>query len=104
LFISALFDALLLAGMCLYSRHSFRYMLIWFGFINTHVFSCARYSASSCVLVGLLSDNLGYACPDSGAWIIAGFPAEDQPFRVRSGSMADQRQITRISFLPGPSW
>jgi len=84
------------------SRRSLRYMLILFRFIDTRLFACARHLASSYAFVGLISNNPGFICPNPRAWTVAGFPVKDQPIRVRSESMADQRQIICIPFLSGP--
>ena len=67
------------------------------------MFACAGHLASSHVLVGLISDNPGLVYLDPRAWTIGGFLVEEQPIRVHSGCVADQRQIIRILFLPGPS-
>ena len=67
------------------------------------VFACARHLASFYGLVRLLSDNPGLVCLDPEAWIVASFPVEDHPIRVRSESVTDQHQIFYITFLSGPS-
>jgi len=67
------------------------------------VFACARHLTLFYVLVGLTSDNPGLVCSDPGAWTEAGFPVEDRAIRMRNENVADQCQIIRIPFLPGPS-
>jgi len=96
---SALLDALLPVGVCLYSQHDFLYMLTWFELIDSRVFAWARHLTSCCILAGLFFWQF-WTCMSRFQSVDCSKPSME--LLLRSGSMMNQHQIICIPFFQAP--